>query len=108
MNITDDVLKEANRRTRKTVTIVAIVVAILITIFFISPQILLGLIILSLFSVSFYLSYGAIHDHHKLSVMEEKLEKEYQETLTKNQDIISNLCVSLPELHRNRNENRQL
>ena len=85
MNITDDVLKEANRRTRKTVTIVAVVIAILITIFFISPQILLGLAVLAFASRGIY----AIHNHHTLSVMEEKLEKEYQETLTKNQDIIS-------------------
>jgi len=104
MNITDDVLKEANRRTVKTLMIVAVVIAILITIFFISPQILLGLAVLAFASRGIY----AIHNHHTLSVMEEKLEKEYQETLTKNQDIISNLCVSLPELHRNRNENRQL
>ena len=108
MNITDDVLKEANRRTVKTLMIVAVVIAILITIFFISPQILLGLAVLAFASRGIYLAYEAIHDHHTLSVMEEKLEKEYQETLTKNQDIISNLCVSLPELHRNRNENRQL
>jgi len=85
MNITDDEMKEVNRRTRKTVTIVAIVVAILITIFFISPQILLGLAVLAFASRGIY----AIHNHHTLSVMEEKLEKEYQETLTKNQDIIS-------------------
>jgi phage-related holin len=87
MNITDDEMKEVNRRTRKTVMIVSIVIAVLITTFFISQQIFFDLVILSLISVSFYFCYGVIHNHHTLNVLEEKIEKELQETFTKNQDL---------------------
>jgi cation transport ATPase len=99
MNITDDVLKEANRRTIKTLMIVAITIAILITIFFISQQIFFDLVILSLISVSFYFCYGAIHNHHTLNVLEEKLEKEHQETLLKNQDLISKRIEEYRKTH---------
>jgi len=99
MNITDDEMKEVNRRTRKTVMIVAFVIAVLITIFFISPEILLGLAILAFASVGIYLAYEAIHSHHTLNVLEEKLEKEYQETHLKNQDLISKKIDNYRKTH---------